>query len=116
MILHCCPLATAYDLKGKRDGDGRYSEMVGCLPWLLNNCWLHYRYTMDQEILSKTVFPLLRRSINLYRHLLYTGEDGKLHLPPTYSPETDNTSDCNFDLALLKWGCKRLTEICGILR
>jgi hypothetical protein len=109
------PLATAFDLKGKRDGDGRYREMVGCLPWLLNNCWLHYRYTMDAELLRVTIFPLLRRSINLYRHLLYTGDDGKLHLPPTFSPETGNTPDGNFDLALLKWGCTRLIEICGIL-
>lgn len=110
------PLATAFDLKGKRDGDGRYSEMVGCLPWLLNNCWLHYRYTMDKEMLRVKIFPLLRRSINMYRHLLYTGQDGKLHLPPTFSPETGITADCNFDLALLKWGCAKLIEICGILK
>jgi alpha-L-fucosidase 2 len=109
------PLATAYDLKGKRDGDARYREMVGCLPWLLNNCWLQYRYSLDRELLRETIFPLLRRSINLYRHLLHTGDDGKLHLPPTFSPETGNTADCNFDLALLKWGCIRLIEICGIL-
>jgi hypothetical protein len=109
------PLATAYDLKGKRDGDGRYREMVGCLPWLLNNCWLQYRYSMDQEILKTTVFPLLRRSVNLYRHLLFTGDDGKLHLPPTFSPESGNYRDCNFDLALLKWGCIRLIESCRIL-
>ena len=110
------PLATAFDLKGKRDGDGRYREMVGCLPWLLNNIWLHYRYTMDRKLLRDTVYPLLRRSINLYRHLLFTGDDGKLHLPPTFSPETGNAADCNFDLALLKWGCIRLKEICGILK
>jgi len=109
------PLATAFDLKGKRDGDGRYREMVGCLPWLLNNCWLHYRYTMDKKMLRETIYPLLRRSINLYRHLLFTGDDGKLHLPPTFSPETGNTGDCSFDLALLKWGCTRLIEICRIL-
>jgi alpha-L-fucosidase 2 len=107
-------LATAYDLRGKRDGDGRYSELMGCLPWLLNNCWLHYRYTMDKEMLREKVFPLLRRSINLYRHLLYTGDDGKLHLPPTYSPELGNFTDCSFDLALLKWGCIRLIEIVKI--
>jgi alpha-L-fucosidase 2 len=109
------PLATAYDLRGKRDEDGRYSEMVGCLPWLLNNCWLHYRYSMDKEMLRVKIFPLLRRSINFYRHMLYTSDDGRLHLPPTFSPETGNTGDCNFDLALLKWGCDRLIEICRIL-
>ncbi|MBT3748595.1 MAG: alpha-L-fucosidase, partial [Bacteroidetes bacterium] len=108
-------LATAFDMRGKRNGDGRYKEMVGCLPWLLNNVWLHYRYTMDTEILKDPLLPLLRRSINLYRHLLFEGEDGKLHLPPTFSPETGNFSDCNFDLALIRWGCKRLLEICRIL-
>ena len=109
------PLATAFDMKGKRDGDARYSEMVGCLPWLLNNCWLHYRYTMDEALLRDKLFPILKRSINLYRHLMYEGENGKLHLPPTYSPEIANTSDCNMDLALFKWGCQRLIETCRIL-
>ncbi|MBN1387583.1 MAG: alpha-L-fucosidase [Bacteroidales bacterium] len=109
------PLATAFDLRGKRDGDLRYSEMVGCLPWLLNNCWLQYKYTMDKEMLRVKIFPILKRSINLYRHLLFKGDDGKLYLPPTYSPEIGNTSDCNMDLALLKWGCQKLIEICGIL-
>jgi len=109
------PLATAYDLRGKRDGDARYSDMIGCLPWLLNNCWLHYRYTMDQVLLKLKVYPLLRRSVNFYRHLLFTATDGQLHLPPSFSPETGNVSDCNFDLALLKWGCQRLIEICELL-
>lgn len=108
-------LATAYDMKGKRDGDARYSEMLGCLPWLLNNGWLHYRYTMDKELLREVIFPLLKRSVNLYRHLLFTGDDDKLHLPPTFSPELGIFTDCSFDLALLKWGCKKLIEICGIL-
>ena len=108
-------LATAFDMKGKRDGDGRYREMLGCLPWLLNNVWLQYRYTMDQEILKDPLYPLLNRSINLYRHILYEGDDGKLHLPPTFSPELGNFSDCNFDLALILWGCKRLIDICSLL-
>ena len=109
------PLSTAFDLRGKRDGDKRYREMVGCLPWLLNNVWLHYRYTMDKELLKVKLFPILKRSINLYRHMLYKGDDGKLHLPPTYSPEIGNTSDCNMDLSLLKWGCLKLIESCEIL-
>ncbi len=108
-------LATAFDMKGKRNGDGRYKEMLGCLPWLLNNVWIHYRHTMNKEILKDPLFPLLRRSINLYRHILFEGNDGKLHLPPTFSPEMGNFSDCNFDLALIRWGCLRLIEICQIL-
>jgi hypothetical protein len=36
--------------------------------------------------------------------------DGTLRLPPTYSPETGVWADCNFDLALLKWGCHTLLK------
>jgi hypothetical protein len=61
------------------------------------------------------LYPLLKRSINYYRHLLYEGKDGKLHLPPTYSPEytagEKAYSDCNYDLSLLRWGCKTLLGI-----
>ena len=85
--------------------------MVGCLPWTLHNCWWQYRYLMDDELLRDNLFPLLRRSINLYLHMLKE-EDGRLHLSPTYSPETGNFEDCNFDLALLKWGCETLLWSC----
>lgn len=37
-------------------------------------------------------------------------DDGMFHLPPTYSPETGVWEDCNFDLALLKWGCLTLIK------
>jgi hypothetical protein len=61
------------------------------------------------------LYPLLKRSINYYRHLLYEGKDGKLHLPPTYSPEYTQVEkaypDCNYDLSLLRWGCKTLLSI-----
>jgi alpha-L-fucosidase 2 len=36
--------------------------------------------------------------------------DGTIRLPPTYSPETGVWKDCNFDLALLKWGCLTLLK------
>jgi hypothetical protein len=38
------------------------------------------------------------------------GEDGKMHLPPTCSPESGAWGDCNFDLALFKWGCLTLLK------
>lgn len=42
--------------------------------------------------------------------------DGKWHLPPTDSPEYgERCEDCNYDLSLLRWGCKTLLEIVKIL-
>ncbi|MCF7957313.1 MAG: alpha-L-fucosidase [Phycisphaerae bacterium] len=102
------PIAVAWDMRGSRDGDMRYYKMVGTLPWAMHNAWWQYRYSMDDDMLREKIFPLLRRSVNMYLHLLREGDDGKLHLEDTYSPETGVWEDCNFDLALFKWGCHTL--------
>ena len=102
------PIEVAWDMIGNREQDMRYYDLVGNLPWALNNCWSQYRYSMDDAMLRDTIYPLLRRSINLYLHMVKDGEDGRLHLPPTYSPESGVFADCNFDLALFKWGCHTL--------
>lgn len=104
------PLAVAWDMRGSRKGDMRYYHLVGNLPWTMHNIWMQYRYSMDDEMLREKIYPLLRRSINLYLHLLKEGDDGKLHLEPTYSPELGVFEDCNFDLALFKWGCHTLLK------
>ncbi len=85
---------------------------IGCLPWACHNLWLNYRHTMRQPMLRDTLFPLLRGSINFYLNFLKTSADGRLHLPPTLSPEYEKTApDMNFDLALLRWGCRTLLDI-----
>ncbi len=104
------PIAVAPDMIGSRDGDLRYHDLVGNLPWTLSNAWMQYRYSMDDTMLREEVYPLLRRSMNLYLHVVEAGAGGKLHLPPTYSPETRAFKDCNFDLALFKWGCFTLLK------
>jgi len=100
----------ACDMAGHREQDMRYYAELGNLPWALNNCWSMYRHSMDDELLREKLYPLLRRSINLYLHIVEKGDDGKLHLPPTYSPETGVWKDANFDLALFKWGCLTLLK------
>ena len=104
------PLAVAWDMRGSREGDMRYYDLVGNLTWAMNNCWSQYRYSMDDAMLREKIYPLLRRSINLYLHMVHEEPDGKLHLLPTYSPETGVFGDCNFDLALFKWGCRTLLK------
>jgi hypothetical protein len=104
------PLAVAWDMRGSREGDMRYYDLVGDLTWALNNCWSQYRYSMDDAMLREEIYPLLRRSINLYLHMVREGPDGKLHLPRTFSPELGSFEDCNFDLALFKWGCLTLLK------
>jgi alpha-L-fucosidase 2 len=104
------PLAVASDMRGARDGDMRYYDLVGNLPWTMHNLWWQYRYSMDDTMLREKVYPILRRSMNLYLHMVKESEDGTLCLPPTYSPESGAFEDCNFDLALFKWGCLNLLK------
>ncbi|MDO5989738.1 hypothetical protein Q4Q39_20230 [Flavivirga amylovorans] len=108
-------LSTAPDMVGSRDQDMRYWNLVGCLPWALHNCWWQYKYSMDKNMLREKLFPLLRRSINLYFKMLEEREDGRLGLPPTYNPETGTHQNNNFDLGLFRWGCMALLESCETL-
>lgn len=102
--------SSSYDL------DSPVTDEVGNLTWVMHNCWRHYRYAMDDQMLRSLVYPLLRRSVGLYLHLLEEGQDGRLHLPPTVSPEYGSfkqvkTADTHYDLALLRWGCETLIRM-----
>ena len=97
------------DLKGGVAAPGASGDPeVGDLTWALHNAWLAYRHSMDDTVLSGTVFPLLRKAINYYLHFLAKDSSGTYHLPKTFSPEYASTKDCNYDLALIHWGCATL--------
>lgn len=111
------PVNTGSDLLGVPvgvPGSGNKAQ-VGNLTWLCHNLWLQYRYTMDRDMLRDTLYPTLRRAVNYYLHFLTEGDDGRLHLPSTYSPEYGSAPDCNYDLALLRWGCGALLEAAATL-
>ncbi len=83
---------------------------VGLLTWACHNLWLIYRHKMDDNLLRHRLYPLLKQSVNYYLHFLRKETDGLWHLPATYSPEYGSAEDCNFDLALLRWGCQTLLQ------
>lgn len=84
---------------------------VGNLTWVLFYYWQYCTYCADEKELLEKFYPLLKRSIAYYLHLLQQGEDGKMHLPLTASPEYKPAVDCNFDLSLLRWGLTTLLSI-----
>ncbi len=107
--------ATGQDCAGTVEApDGENAPQMGLLLWACHNCWLHYRFTMDNKVLREDLFPLLKRAVNYYFHFITEDEEGRLHLPKTFSPEYKHKMgpDSNFDLALLRWGCTTLIEIC----
>jgi hypothetical protein len=105
---HC----SQQDLAAPFEADARYQREWGNLLWICHNYWLQYRFTMDDRMLRERLLPLLQRAVAFYLPVIEEGSDGKLHLPPTYSPETDTTRDCNYDLALLRWACGALVKAC----
>jgi hypothetical protein len=105
------PRATGQDCAGPVAVPGldKHAE-IGLLLWACHNSWLYYRHTMNDEALRTQLYPLLTRAVNYHMHFLEEGDDGVLHLLPTYSPEYGSGPDCNFDLALLTWGCQALID------
>lgn len=87
---------------------------TGNLAWVCFNYYRHYRCSMDDQLLRDRLYPLLRRAINYYFHLVDEKDDGRIHLLYTVSPEygpDKYTRDCNYDLALFRWGCRALLDI-----
>jgi len=88
----------------------------GNAAWLAHHYWLHYLYSQDDDFLREEALPMIRLAFLTYANLLETGEDGKLHIPLSYSPEWGEGSfdafcrDPNCDLALIRFLGKALLE------
>ncbi|RKN84086.1 glycosyl hydrolase family 95 catalytic domain-containing protein [Paenibacillus ginsengarvi] len=104
------PRSCSYDLAGRVDDE------KGNLLWVCHNLWRQYRHSMDRKLLGELLYPLLRRAVRYHTRILAEGDDGKLHLPATVSPEYGSflkmkVPDTHYDLALLRWGCETLLRI-----
>jgi alpha-L-fucosidase 2 len=84
---------------------------TGELLWTCHNYWLMLERSMDEKRTTAKFFPLLKKSVNTYLHFMVEGKEGKIHLPNTRSPEYGGGEDCNFSLALFRWGCRTLIHI-----
>lgn len=94
---------------------------LGNLTWIMYMVYRHYKHSMDFSILSGVLYPMLQATVNVYLKLLYYGDDGKLHLPKTTSPEypgpknhngnTYPSCDASYDLALLRWALDTLIRL-----
>jgi len=104
------------------------------LPWMCQLMWLHYKYSMNFTFLKERLYPLMREAVRPLINELKMGDDGKLHLPWTSSPEYHGSQetfrfpleeepdwsarfgpDSTIDLALLRFLCETLLETVKIL-
>jgi hypothetical protein len=94
------------------DCKGPVGKESGNLMFALHNYWLFCRYEWDDARLKDGLYPILKRAVGYYLHLLKEGPDGRLHTPKAISPEYPvEAEDTNYDLALLRWGLQTLLAI-----
>lgn len=82
------------------------------LPWLMQQFYVHNKRTMDNERLRNSIFPLMKKTYNVYLRILYKGEDGLYHVPLTFSDEYGKAQETSMNIALARWGFKTLIDIC----
>ncbi len=104
----CRSLRSEVFVPGREKQKGDKVEL-GNLTWALFVCYTLCRTTLEEEMLTETVLPLLAGAVKYYTHFLTPDEKGVLHLAPTESPEyLAVDEDTNYDLALLRWGLETL--------
>ena len=100
------------DLSGKvglwADSAAKQKMSLIALPWIMQQFYLHYRFTMDEERFRNSIYPLMKRAFNVYLRVMYKGTDGKYHLPLSFSDEYGEDQDVSLNLALAKWGFQTL--------
>ncbi len=110
------PLNTGTDLYQPKEADMRILDNAEAnLTWVMQDCYMMYRRSMDDTLLREKIFPLLKRAVNNQIHHLYEA-DGRWHMPSTESPEYGMARDANYELAALRWGCQTLLESCRRLK
>jgi hypothetical protein len=89
-----------------RPREGRYtwiSHVASSGSELAVQAWWRYRYTGDDEWLRTHAYPLLRGTVEFYRHLVKKGEDGRYHLSGTNAHEDFwGVTDGIMDLAAIR--------------
>lgn len=101
-----------------QDMDAQIGSVVpDMLAWIMHNYWLHCEFAGDRERMRDGVFPVLRQTVNSYRHYLkenpVKSDDGTIHIKHSWSPEYPGGrgQDINFTIALIQWSCRTLLDI-----
>lgn len=64
-----------------------WEQDLGLTGLVAKPLWLYYRHTGDREFLTQTAYPVLAEAARFSVAYLTPGDDGRLHIVPTISPE-----------------------------
>lgn len=98
------------------DPNNKNKMTLIALPWLMQEYYLHYRLKMDDNLLRNSVYPLMRKTFAVYSRVMYKGEEGKYHLPLSFSDEYGEDVDVNMNMALARWGFTTLIDCANRLK
>ena len=73
------------------------------VPWMLQNVWEYYEYTLDEEYLKETIYPIMKEEAVFYSQILIEDEEGRLISTPAYSPEHGPRTNGNTYEQTLIW-------------
>ncbi len=73
------------------------------VPWMLQNVWEYYEYTLDEEFLKETIYPIMKEEAVFYSQILIEDEEGRLISTPAYSPEHGPRTNGNTYEQTLIW-------------
>ncbi len=99
-------------------GWSQYAYTPTASAWLAHHFYLHWRYSMDRDFLEQRAYPWIKDVAIFLEDIMVKGEDGKLKLPLSSSPEIYNNEarawfheTTNYDLALIRWTFEKAEEL-----
>ena len=73
------------------------------VPWMMQNVWEYYEYTLDEEFLKETIYPMMKEEAKFYSQILVEDEEGRFISTPAYSPEHGPRTNGNTYEQTLVW-------------
>lgn len=73
------------------------------VPWLIQNIWEYYEYTLDEDVLREKIYPIMKEQAVFYSQILVEDENGELISTPSYSPEHGPRTNGNTYEQALVW-------------
>lgn len=68
-------------------GWGTVQYWPGAATWMAHHLWLHWLYSGDETFLRERAYPFMKRCMAFWEGYLEEGDDGRLHVPLSHSPE-----------------------------
>lgn len=56
------------------------------VAWIMQNCYDYYEYSLDEDTLRETIYPMMREQVRMYEDILVE-HNGKKIMPIAQSPE-----------------------------